>query len=151
MTDISKEAVDALVPLLNYGVCQDQYDDVEIYETEQLMKKAAQSLAALRAALDEAEAREAALLAANEINRETLLRHNADCDRRIRKAEAERDEMEVEARAHIEMWGKALRERDAANALLRAFASAVGSYEADMHPMTRDSFNRVSAHLGAKP
>lgn len=82
MTDISKEAVDALIPLLNYGVCQDQYDDVEIYETEQLMKKAAQSLAALRAALDEAEARavkaEAERDAANALLRR--ITRNVDAD-----------------------------------------------------------------------
>lgn len=33
---------------------------------------------------------------------------------RIEALMAERDEMKAEAHAHIEMWGKALRERDAA-------------------------------------
>ena len=56
-------ADEELIERLLYGVCQDQHDDVEIYETEQLMKKAAErirslheQLSAARRDADEAEA-----------------------------------------------------------------------------------------------
>lgn len=144
MIDISKEAVDVAANVLR--VTNEHY--------------IATLLTALRAALDETEARanDAETFLDNAISKapEPLtslggwlanlldeddwptaeLYLNAAVVAAV-KAEAERDALAAQL--------------DAANALLRAFASTVGSYEADMHPMTRDSFNRVSAHLGAKP
>lgn len=137
MTDISKEAVDALIDHLR-GMGEHEAPPV---------------LEALLAALDEAEAREAAMLAANEINRETLLRHNADCDRRIRKAEAERDVARVEWQRTLdranENYARAVKagaERDAANALLREIAKLTSQ-----HGGAAQALKLIRAHLGAKP
>jgi hypothetical protein len=49
--------IEALVRRLKNGVCQDQYDEIELYETEELMSKAATALTALQAERDAAVAR----------------------------------------------------------------------------------------------
>lgn len=162
MTDISKEAVDALLQGVTDGPWQEFVDDsggkwtgwplsveaisvtdktivrtggqwpyewdaktsqAEAVANARFIAASRELVPALRAALDEAEDR------IRKICLDALISYG--------QVEAERDALAAQL--------------DAANALLRAFASTVGSYEADMHPMTRDSFNRVSAHLGAKP
>lgn len=140
MTDISKEAVDALIPLLNYGVCQDQYDDVEIYETEQLMKKAAQSLAALRAALDEAEDR------IRKICLDALISYG--------QVEAERDALAAQlddANARADRLEAAV----IAAAKIGQIVGFLGFDEARIEAFREDCgpdlWEKARAHLGAKP
>lgn len=194
MTDISKEAVDALLQGVTEGpwmvagvrgkvegqsvhnvfrynagekrdeqICAVWYDTKTglgakdarfISAARELVPAQAAEIERLRAALDETEAREAALLAANETNRETLLRHNADCDRRIRKAEAERDALAAQlddANARADRLEAAV----IAAAKIGQIVGFLGFDEARIEAFREDCgpdlWEKARAHLGAKP
>ena len=53
---IPDNLVEDLIKILRNGVCQDQYDEIEVYETEQLMCKAADRIEELEAKLAKAVA-----------------------------------------------------------------------------------------------
>jgi len=53
-----------IVERLRNGICQDQYDDIEIYETEQMTREAADRIEALEARIAAADALAVILAAA---------------------------------------------------------------------------------------
>ena len=63
----------------------------------------------------------------------------------IARLEGERDEMEAEAHAHIEMWGKALREKAAAEAKVAALVEALESIERETQNVTPELMNQQMA------